>query len=162
KMAKTVILIMGVSGSGKSSIASKLSQHYNISYIEADDYHSDSNKQKMKLGHPLTDLDRQPWLLSLSEVLKTHPDDTVILACSALKNEYRNKLKKGVERFIIVYLDLKYETIYQRLMLRKNHFMGTKLLRSQFDTLEVPDKNKEEDVHIINIKAEDDIEDIVG
>ncbi|NNF34869.1 MAG: NADP-dependent phosphogluconate dehydrogenase [Saprospiraceae bacterium] len=130
------ILVMGVSGSGKTTLARALSQHLKLKMIEADDYHPEGNVSKMKLGIPLNDDDRLPWLSALNKAILKNKG--CVLACSALKKKYRNILKAGVSHFITVYLNGDFNTIHHRMKSRGGHFMPTTLLQSQFDTLEPP------------------------
>lgn len=135
----TVIIIMGVSGSGKSTVgklvADKLDQHF----YDADDYHPQENIQKMSSGLALNDEDRRGWLLKLNELISNASPGGLVLACSALKESYRRILSKGINQDLIwVYLDGTFEEILNRIKSRKEHFMPAALLRSQFDSLEIP------------------------
>lgn len=137
-----VYIVMGVSASGKSTIAKMLSRKLKIKYIEADDFHSDANKDKMRNAIPLTDEDRFPWLHSLHlEVLKfIKKDESVVLACSALKQSYRKILSNGMESQVqLIYLKGSFDVLYNRIKNRKGHYMPPELLQSQFDTLEEPE-----------------------
>jgi len=130
------ILVMGVSGSGKTTLARALSQHLNLKMIEADDYHPEGNVSKMKSGIPLNDDDRSPWLSALNKAILQNK--ACVLACSALKKNYRDMLKAGVSHFVTVYLEGDFDTIHRRMRSRGGHFMPPALLQSQFDTLEPP------------------------
>lgn len=131
---------MGVSGSGKSTLGRLLADQLNVPFIEGDDYHPDSNVEKMSAGIPLNDSDRYAWLQTLHDVASTHTEEGAVMACSALKESYRNQLSDTMEDlFIWVLLDGTYEVIQNRMKERKDHFMPPALLRSQFDTLERPD-----------------------
>jgi carbohydrate kinase (thermoresistant glucokinase family) len=126
---------MGVSGCGKSAIGQALSKELDIPFYDADDFHPESNKRKMKEGTPLTDSDRKPWLKTLADFMGAHGE--MILACSALKHSYRRTLRFAPEvRF--VYLKGSYPLIRARLEQRKGHFFNPDLLDSQFATLEEP------------------------
>jgi gluconokinase len=131
---------MGVSGSGKTTIAQKLAHSLNWEYIDADDFHSNANIEKMRCGIPLTDADRMPWLQTLQANIRTslQNNKNVILACSALKASYRQILLIN-HHVQLVYLKGSFELIQKRLQGRQNHFMTEKLLQSQFDILEEPD-----------------------
>jgi carbohydrate kinase (thermoresistant glucokinase family) len=132
------VLVMGVTGSGKSTVAKSLATSLNLSFIEADEFHPASNIQKMSSGIPLTDDDRYPWLLTLNHELKKYQEGAV-LACSALKESYRNILRTGLPGlFHIVFLEGTYEKILSHMMKREGHHMPGTLLRSQFETLEAP------------------------
>ena len=154
-----VIILMGVSGCGKTTIGTLLSIETGIIFIDADFYHSKKNKTKMKKGIPLDDLDRSFWLNKINSELIKCSKKSVILACSALKEKYRLKLIKGVEQKVYwFFLNGEFKLIYKRLENRKNHFMSKKLLKSQFDILEIPNYGIE-----INIseKKEDIINKII-
>lgn len=130
------IIVMGVSGSGKTTIGSLLAKELNWKFYDADDFHPQSNKDKMSAGIPLTDEDRASWLQALQELIRLKAEPFV-LACSALKEKYRNYLRIN-EQIKVVYLKGSFEQIEERLSERKNHYMPVKLLQSQFDALEEP------------------------
>jgi len=140
---ENVYIVMGVSGCGKTTIGKILSTRLEIPFYDADDFHPQVNIDKMASGHPLQDKDRWPWLDTLSvEIIKWSSDKGAVLACSALKEVYRERLfpqsafAKAKQHFI--FLDADYDTISSRLASRKNHFFDPALLQSQFNTLEVP------------------------
>jgi gluconokinase len=131
---------MGVSGSGKSTVAEALAHTLGWTYIDADTFHSEANRLKMKQGIPLTDADRAPWLDSLQQQMDTwlaHGQQAV-LACSALKVAYRELLRVDDPRMRTVYLKAEAALLCDRLQNRKNHFLGSALLDSQLQTLEEP------------------------
>lgn len=127
---------MGVSGSGKTTIGSLLAKELNIKFYDADDFHSESNKEKMSKGIALTDKDRASWLSALQNLMQTEKA-SFVLACSALKETYRDILNIH-EQVKFVYLKGSFEQIEQRLSERENHYMPVTLLQSQFDALEEP------------------------
>jgi gluconokinase len=135
-----VLLLMGVSGSGKTTIGEALAKRLSFSFVDADDFHSDENRKKMHSGHALTDQDRLPWLellaANISEWLAS--GQNTILACSALKSSYRQMLIGDQDHVIILFLDGSFELFAERLAKRNHPFMNSTLLRSQFDTLEKP------------------------
>lgn len=135
-----IYLVMGVSGSGKSTIGQALSQRTGIPFYDADDYHPVANVEKMASGQPLNDHDRQPWLERLAELLQeSEQDNGAILACSALKVSYRKTLVSSLSgEAKIVFLKGSPALISARMQARKGHFMPPALLASQFDTLEIP------------------------
>ena len=130
---------MGVSGCGKTTIGTLLSIETGIKFIDGDFYHSKKNKTKMKKGIPLDDLDRSFWLNKINSELINYSKKSLILACSALKEEYRVELIKGIKQKVHwFFLNGDFKLINKRLENRKNHFMSNKLLKSQFDILEIP------------------------
>jgi gluconokinase len=136
-----VILLMGVSGSGKTTIGKMLAQKQQWQFRDADDFHPQSNKDKMQRGEALTDVDRYPWLELLRQEIDRafQANIELILACSALKAVYRQILADDSDRVRFVYLKGSFELIQQRLKERHGHFMNPDLLESQFDDLEEPE-----------------------
>jgi gluconokinase len=133
----SVYFVTGVSGSGKSTVGRLLAAKLGIPFLDGDDYHPVQNIRKMESGIPLEDEDRMEWLSTLNELAAK--ESPVVIACSALKEEYRQLLQKGIEeRCIFILLKGDFETIRRRMVERKDHFMPPELLQSQFDTLEVP------------------------
>jgi len=151
---KRIVIIMGVSGSGKTTMGQLLSQRLGWDFVDGDDHHPPENISKMTQGKPLNDLDRMPWLDKLRVII----DDSLansrplVLACSALKSAYRQIL--GVERpgIVLIYLKGSYDLIQRRMVSRQKHFMGSAMLNSQFQILEEPD-------HALIIDIENIIED---
>jgi gluconokinase len=138
-----VIVVMGVSGSGKTAVGKALAERLNWSFADADDFHSASNIRKMRQGIPLTEADRKPWLDSLSALVASWiaGKSNGVLACSALRRRYRDALRESdpAGRFVrFVYLQGSYEEIDRRVRLRLGHFMPQSLLESQFAVLEEP------------------------
>jgi gluconokinase len=137
-----IAVLMGVSGSGKTTIGTLLAAHTGTAFADADDYHPAANKQKMASGQPLNDDDRQPWLEELNRLMRGWFDAGMggVLACSALKEKYRETLSSGMPAGTIyfVLLDGSQELIAERLAERKHEFMTPKLLASQLATLEPP------------------------
>ncbi len=131
---------MGVSGSGKSTVAEALANKLGWTYADADNFHSEANRFKMKQGIPLTDADRAPWLALLRQQIDTWlaNGQQTILACSALKTAYREHLRVDDPRMRTAYLKADKVLLHDRLQNRKNHFLGSALLDSQLQTLEEP------------------------
>lgn len=131
---------MGVSGTGKSTIGKLLSVRTGWAFYDADDFHPQSNIDKMNHGIALTDSDRLPWLDKLKQLITTslENDRSGILACSALKSNYRQILRGERSDVVFIYLKGDYDCIQDRVKRRRGHFMKSDLLRSQFDTLEEP------------------------
>ncbi len=135
------ILVMGVSGCGKSSIGSKIADVLGLKFFDGDDYHPQDNVDKMRQGIPLTDDDRLGWLQTLNRLFIEQAG--AVIACSALKPEYRDILRANNDDLVIVYLQGDYETIWSRLQQRSDHyFQGEAMLKSQFDTLVEPNANE--------------------
>lgn len=131
---------MGVSGSGKTTVGRKLATRLRWSYIDADDHHTPENVAKMRSGIPLTDEDRWPWLERLRELLQEHMarGEPIVLACSALKNLYRERLEADDPHITLIYLRGTPALIRQRLLSRTDHYFDPDLLQSQFEALEEP------------------------
>ena len=134
-----IVVVMGVSGSGKSTIGKLLSKEMHLPFIDADDFHPKSNVEKMTNGIPLDDDDRKPWLEILNqELIKSEAKEGVILCCSALKESYREILSKNISGIYWCVLNGSYQLIKERMEARSDHFMGAEMLKSQFDCLEIP------------------------
>ena len=148
-----IVVLMGVSGSGKTTIGTLLAEKLNTTFADADDYHPQANKDKMASGQPLNDEDRQPWLETLNGLLKSWYDGpkSGVLACSALKEKYRETLSLGMPAGTIhfVLLEGDPEMIAERMAHRPGHFMNPKLLASQLATLEPP----KDAIRVANDKA---------
>jgi gluconokinase len=144
-----IIVLMGVSGSGKTTVGRILAEQLGWTFLEGDDFHPVATVETMRSGVPLDDDDRRPWLAALQARLEVAYErgENVVLACSALKDDYRDFLEKhdaaGVE---FVYLRGSEEIIKSRLKERKGHFMDPALLRSQFEALEPPEGEIEVDI----------------
>lgn len=138
-MINPAVLVMGVCGSGKSSVAARLAEQIGATYLEADDYHPKENISAMSQGIPLTDEMRQPWLDALGDSLaEERVNGPVVLACSALKLSYRDTLRRRGGPFEIVYLTAPRSVISERLANRRGHYMRPGLLDSQLADLEPP------------------------
>ncbi len=127
---------MGVAGCGKTIIGSKLARSLGVLFLDADDFHPEANLKKMSSGTPLDDSDRIPWLEILREELRSNRG--CVLACSALKQNYRSMLEDVDRDTVFIMLDITKETARRRLLSRANHFMPETLIDSQFDSLERP------------------------
>jgi gluconokinase len=134
-----IVIIMGTTGSGKTTIGTLLAKRLRWEFADADDFHPPGNVEKMKHGIPLTDEDREPWLQTLHDrILQWNSESrNVVLACSALKQRYRDELRASPD-VKFVYLKGSYELFSQRVLARKGHFAKQDLLASQFAALEEP------------------------
>jgi len=151
-----IVVIMGVTGSGKTTVGTVLAQQLGWEFADADDFHPSANVAKMKAGIPLDDADRAPWLASLRQVIEQWiaKRQNVVLACSALKKNYRDEL--AVDREVrFVYLKGSYDLIYQRLKQRHGHFASEKILAGQFADLQEPDDT-------LTVKIDQPVEEIVA
>ncbi|MFT4831937.1 MAG: gluconokinase [Psychroserpens sp.] len=137
--SKHILFIMGVSGCGKSTIGQLLAEALDYPFFDGDDFHPEANIKKMTAGMPLTDEDRYAWLLALNELAKNNKKKGAVIACSALKENYRALLQKGIDNGVdFIYLKGSFQEVLERLQQRKDHYMPVELLRSQFETLSPP------------------------
>jgi gluconokinase len=139
-MTTRFFILMGVSGSGKTSVGKALAKHLGWEFYDADDFHPPANVAKMASGIPLDDADRAPWLAALHDLIESSlkADRPGVLACSALKTRYRTQLVDGNQAVCIVYLKGSYELIWSRMQKRTDHYMKAEMLKSQFEALEEP------------------------
>ena len=133
---RSPIVVMGVSGSGKSTVGAALAQRLRVPFADADDFHPPQNIAKMSAGQPLTDEDRRPWLDTLGKWLAARDGAGGVLSCSALKHAYRDRLRAFCPGTFFVHLEGSVEVIARRQAARPGHFMPPSLLESQFATLE--------------------------
>ena len=135
-----IVIVMGVTGVGKTTVGQLLAEKTGWPLYDADDYHSPASVEKMRAGIPLTDDDRWPWLDRLNALLRAADGraESAILACSALKQRYRDRLQQGLQSVRWVHLKGDLELIQSRLQQRTGHYMNPTLLQSQFDALEPP------------------------
>ena len=153
---KELIVIMGVAGSGKTSIASALAGQAGWPFMEADEHHSAANKTKMAAGTPLTDEDRASWVDSMSKASAAMPEPRIVLACSALTPFVQTGLRQGSgRRCRFVMLDVPKAELARRIAARADHFMPVSLLDSQLEALTVPED-------ALRIAADRELEDIVA
>ncbi|MBC8769471.1 gluconokinase [Arenibacter sp. BSSL-BM3] len=138
---KNILFVIGVSGTGKSTIGKLLAEKLNLAFYDGDDFHSASNIEKMANKNPLTDEDRHDWLLTLNQLAIDNKEKGAVIVCSALKESYRKLLQSKIEDKVIwISLEGSFELLLDRLQKRKDHFMPADLLRSQLDTFEPPSR----------------------
>lgn len=138
-----LVVVMGVSGSGKSTVAIELARRLGVPFCEGDDLHPPANVAKMKAGEPLDDADRAPWLAALNDWMHAHREGGVV-SCSALRRRYRDRLREGLEpppAFVL--LDPPRAVLERRMAARRDHFMPASLLDSQLATLERPEADEQ-------------------
>ena len=157
------LIVMGVSGSGKSTIGERLAERLAWSYEDGDKFHPASNVAKMSAGQPLTDMDRWPWLMAIADEIDRVcvAGKHAVIACSALKRAYRNVLVHGRKDVRIIFLNGTEAMIASRLTQRKGHFMPPGLLESQFETLEPPDADENAVTVSIDASVEAIVDDII-
>jgi gluconokinase len=137
-----VIVVMGVSGSGKTTVGGLLARHLGVPYAEADDFHPAANIAKMSAGQPLDDADRAPWLDAIAAWIAARAGRGGVVTCSALRRHYRDRLRADAPDLFFLHLDGSPEQIAARLAARTELFMPPALLRSQFDALEALDPDE--------------------
>ncbi len=135
-----IVIVMGVSGAGKSLIGERLAQCLKCDFVDGDAFHSAANKAKMAGGTPLTDEDRRPWLRTIRAAIeeKRQAGNTAVFTCSSLKRSYRDILRNGDQDVCFIYLKGEFGLLHERLGARSGHFFNPALLQSQLDTLEEP------------------------
>lgn len=153
-MAGQSVVLMGVSGCGKSSVGAAIARELGAKFIDGDDLHPRANIQKMAGGHPLNDDDRAPWLERLNDAAYSlsHKNEVGIIVCSSLKRRYRDRLRQDNPEMVFLYMKGTFDVIMARLKARAGHYMPTELLQSQFDALEEPGTD-EPDVMSIDING---------
>lgn len=139
-MKMRFVVVMGVAGSGKTTVGQTLAERLGWDFYDADGFHPMENISKMASGIPLDDADRAPWLASLQTLISASLKQArpAVLACSALKESYRQKLLEGNSGVLVVYLKGSYDLIWSRLSARQDHYMKPEMLQSQFAVLEEP------------------------
>uniref|UniRef100_A0A1I7ZPW4 Gluconokinase n=1 Tax=Steinernema glaseri TaxID=37863 RepID=A0A1I7ZPW4_9BILA len=155
----TFVIVMGVSGCGKTTVGEQLARKLGFKFCDADDFHSDENKEKMARGIPLTDEDRLPWLQTLSQLPLRH--EKLVLACSALKQKYRSVLVQNARSQSFVFLDVPESELRRRLSSRQGHYMKANMLESQLATLERPQRDDRGYV-IVDCGFEKSVNDVVN
>lgn len=162
--APVVLVAMGVSGAGKTTLGEMLAARLGWPFKEGDELHPPANVAKMKSGHPLNDADRAPWLAAIGDWIDRWlaAGQSGVISCSALKRAYRDTLDGGRPAVRFVFIDLDEATIAERLKHRKGHYWPPELLHSQFEALEVP--TADEPVIVVDGRAtrEDQVERVVA
>jgi gluconokinase len=147
------VVVMGVSATGKSAVASRLARALDWPFVEGDDLHPPDNVAKMESGEPLTDDDRAPWLAEVNARAREHSAGgrSSVLTCSALRRAYRDRLREGVASMFFLHLHGTFEVLQPRMQQRDRHFMPASLLQSQFDTLE--ELGEDEDGLVLDVSG---------
>lgn len=155
------VVVMGVCGSGKTSVAQALAHKYNATFIDGDDLHPRANIIKMAAGQPLNDEDRAPWLERIGDVFFSLQRRNLsgVVVCSALKKSYRDAIRKDNEGLIFVHLRGSKETILQRMAARQGHYMKEDMVQSQFDTLELAQDDEKD---IIEVSIEQPLDKVIA
>ena len=151
-----MVVVMGVSASGKSTIGKALAARLGCPFEEGDDLHPPANVDKMRSGHPLNDADRAPWLDRVADWIgqQYRSGEGGVISCSALKRRYRDRLRQADPHLAFVFPDPDRETLRNRLQQRKHHFMPSSLLDSQFEALERPCR----DEHVLRLSGKEPID----
>ena len=131
-----LVVVTGVSGSGKSTVGVELARHLGVEYADADDFHPPGNVEKMRSGHALSEADREPWLAAIAHWLRHHAAAGGVASCSALRRKSRDQLREAAPSAVFLHLDGSERMLRQRLRKRADHFMPASLLESQLDALE--------------------------
>ncbi|HEY8719949.1 gluconokinase [Pengzhenrongella sp.] len=151
KNSRPLVVVMGVAGSGKTTVGQALADHLGIEYADADAFHSPASVAKMASGHPLDDDDRAPWLAAIGAWLAQHQDSGAVVGCSALRRRYRDVLRAAAPEVQFLHLDGDPAVLTQRVAERPGHFMPASLITSQLETLErlEPDEHG----HVLDLTA---------
>ncbi|MCX7521818.1 gluconokinase [Microbacterium sp. STN6] len=131
-----LVVVMGVSGSGKSTVGAQVADEFGVPFVDGDSLHPEVNVQKMAAGHPLDDADRWPWLKAIGAAMADARDTGLVVACSALKRSYRDAIREKAPAALFLLLDGTREVLNARMQARVGHFMPASLLDSQLATLE--------------------------
>jgi gluconokinase len=162
--APTVLVVMGVSGAGKTTVGEALASRLGWTFQEGDDFHPPANIAKMKSGHPLDDADRAPWLARIEAWIagELAAGRSGVITCSALKRAYRSAIVGGRDSVILVYLNGSEDLVARRIEKRRGHFMPESLLASQFADLQAPDQTEHPIVVDIDQPVAAQVDDIVA
>lgn len=159
-MAGKNIVVMGVCGSGKTSVGIALAEHLDCRFLDGDDLHPRANVLKMAQGQPLNDEDRAPWLVRISDVFfsLSQRSSSGVIVCSALKKKYREILREGND-LLFVHLKGSFDLICERMRARQGHYMKESMVQSQFDALEIP---REDETDVITIDITPPLEEVIA
>ena len=152
-------VVMGVCGSGKTSVAKAIAHKYNATFIDGDDLHPRANIVKMASGNPLNDEDRAPWLERIGDVFFSLQRRSLsgVVVCSALKKSYRDIIRKDNDGLIFIHLRGSMETILERMAARQGHYMKKEMVQSQFDTLQIPGDDEPDVIEVCIEKPLDEV-----
>ncbi len=157
-------ILMGVSSTGKTSVGTAVAQRLGLKLIDGDDLHPRANIIKMGQGQPLNDFDRAPWLERIRDAAFSleQKSEKGIIICSALKRQYRDLIRDGNKNVKFIFLSGSFELILERMQQRKGHFMKTDMLKSQFLTLEIPEADENDVLHVnIDVSFDEVVQDCV-
>ncbi|WP_409309487.1 gluconokinase [Pectobacterium sp. B1J-3] len=154
-------ILMGVTSTGKSTVGAKLANQINAKFIDGDDLHPKANIIKMSGGNPLNDEDRSPWLERIRDAAFSmeKKNETGVIVCSALKKRYRDLIREGNKNVIFIHLFGDFDLVLARMQSRAGHFMPVELLRSQFESLECPQK---EETDVIHVNIDGSLDDVIA
>jgi gluconokinase len=152
---RPIVVVMGVEGVGKSTVGRRVAGELGVEFVDGDDEHSPEAKERMEAGIPLDDEARAPWLDRLDAIVREHESSGLVLACSALKRAYRERLSRGVAGVVFVALVAPRDVLQERIADRRGHFAGTDLLDSQLATLELDD-------HVKTVDATKPLDEVVA
>lgn len=152
-------VVMGVCGSGKTSVAQAIAHKYSATFIDGDDLHPRANIVKMASGNPLNDEDRAPWLERIGDVFFSLQRRSLsgVVVCSALKKSYRDIIRKDNDGLIFIHLRGSMETILERMAARQGHYMKKEMVQSQFDTLQIPGDDEPDVIEVCIEKPLDEV-----
>jgi len=157
-----LICVMGVSAAGKSTVGIALAEQLGVPFADADALHPDANRAKMSSGTPLTDEDRWPWLETVGDRFRSSEDSGLVMACSALRRVYRDRIRSVAPGVLFVHLHGSRELLLERAKARTDHFMPAALFDSQLATLEALDKDEAGFVTIVDREPQELVDEIVG
>jgi len=156
-----LVVVMGVAGSGKTTVGQVLAERLGVEFADADDFHSEASIAKMASGHPLDDDDRAPWLVAIGAWLAEHDESGGVVGCSALRRRYRDVLRAAAPRLHLLHLDGDPAVLTRRISERPGHFMPASLITSQLETLEPLEPDEPGRAADLTIPVDDIVDDFI-